>query len=533
MAGEALNEGRKPGPQVEIDRGLVAVNALSSALTHLISIGVLLWVNQYLLKRLSAEEYAPFPIAVAVFLFLQVFTAVLTGGIARYITEAYAKGDLRRVTEIVSSMFPLIAVAVLGFWALGGLVAWNVGQFLKIEPEQIAKARLMLALMVFGHGAVLLAMPFSVGLHVRQKFIWLNLIKLGEQVVRLGLLCFLLFEVSTGVHWVVVSTQTALLAAAAVTFLISRRMIPELRFERGAYRPGIRRELSSFGGWMMLGSLLHRIRTSADVIILNRLGSAVDVTDFHVGRLPDRQLDSFLSVVSVTMQPALIAMHAANRRESLRRAYTRGNRYHLWFVLAIATPLFVFADELVVLYAGETYILAAAVLKFRCASYPVVYANQMLVFICVAMARIRTFFLIVSAGAAVHLAAAVVLAGQFGLGVLGVVYASFAVVLATQLALLWPLALRLLDLRFARHLRETLIPGYLPAAGALACGFAIKTEVVPDSWLSVGTGVAGCLLVYALLTAIFSTAEDRRDVAAVLRRARAKLRPVKAVRSPG
>ena len=530
MTADGRREKGTPATYVEIDRGLVAVNVLSTVCTHLIGIGVLLWVNQYLLKRLSAEEYAIFPIVIALFLFLQVFTSVLTGGISRYVTEAYAKADLRRVTEIVSSMFPLILVSVLGFWTLGGFFALNVGHLLRIEPEQVPYAQQMLGLMVFGHGIVLLAMPFSVGLHVRQKFIWLNLIKLGEQVLRLLLLMFFLFEVSTSVHWVVVSTQIAVLTAMGVTVLVSMRLIPELRFVRSAFRRATMRQLSSFGGWMMLGSLLYRIRNSADVIILNKLSTAVDVNAFHVGRLPDRQMDVLLTLVSINMQPPLIAMHAADREESLRRAYLRGNRYHLWITLAVGVPLFVFAKELVILYAGETYLLAAIVLQLRCASYPFIYANHMLNLVCLAKARVRTFFLIVSAGAVVHLVTAYILAGEYGMGAAGVAFASFSVAVAIQLLFLWPMGLRILSLPFKRFVKETLVPGYVPTAGALAAGYGLRNALVPESFLAVGLSVAGCLVVYVLLMAVFSAPEDRKDVLILFRHIRGRFRPKSAPR---
>lgn len=520
---------------VEINRGLIAVNAFSSVLTRLISIGALLWVNQYLLKRLTPEEYAPFPIVVALFLFLQVFTAFLTGGIARYVTEAYAKGDRQRVTEIVSSMFPLILIAVLTFWTLGGLASWQVGAVLTVEPGMLPSAQLMMALLVFGHGIVLLATPFSVAFQVRQKFVWLNLIKLGEQLLRLVLMVVFLFYVSTSVHWIVVATQIALVAAAVVAFVFSRRMMPELRFERGAFRRPLMKELSSFGSWMMLGNLVVRIRTSADVLILNRLSTAVDVTAFHVGRLPDRQLDAFISVAAITMQPALIAMHAADRQESLRRAYLRGNRYYLWITLAIAVPLFVYARELVLLYAGGTYILAAVVLQFRCATYPITYANEMLYLVCLAKARIQTFFLILVCSTIVHLTGTIILVGYYKMGALGAVYAPFAVAVCTQLCFLWPLAMRLLSLRFGRFVRETLIPGYLPAAGATIFGYALKTVFEFDTWFTVGGAVSGCLVVYAILMAAFSRGEDRHDVLTLIRYIRTKFgwRQGQRVGSPG
>ena len=77
------------------------INALSSVITRALRVGVLLWLHQYLLARLDADAYAPYPVIVSFVLFLQIFISVLTGGIARYVTDAYARNERPKITEII------------------------------------------------------------------------------------------------------------------------------------------------------------------------------------------------------------------------------------------------------------------------------------------------------------------------------------------------------------------------------------------------------------------------------------------------
>jgi O-antigen/teichoic acid export membrane protein len=419
-------------------------------------------------------------------------------------------------------MLPVILVGVVVFFTLGGLVAWNIGNLLEIHPDQLHDARLMLGLLVIGHGMVLFGTPFMVGLHVRQKFVWLNVIRLGEQLLRMSLLFVFLFGVSTSVLWVVVSTVIALLTASSVQLLFSRRMVPELRFERAACRWSLTRELTSFGAWTMLGNLVYRIRTSADVIVLNKLSTPVDVNSFHVGMIPDRQMDGLVSVASITMQPALTAMHATNRDDRLRNAYVRGNRYYLWLALAVAAPLFVFARELAFLYTKGKYLEAAVVLTFISARYPLNYASEMLYQVSMAKARIRGFFTVVSISGLIHIAVTITLVGVYGMGVRGVAYTAFGMAVVVQLGVLWPMGLRLLDLPFRRYLRDTLLPGYLPAAAAVLVGFGAKALLHPHSWLTVGVGVLACGVTHLAMVVLVSRPDDRRDAAQVYAKIRGR-----------
>lgn len=100
--------------KVEISKQLVLVNAASSVVVRVVNISVLVWLQQYLLKRISAEKYALYPVLGAAIVFLPLLMGVLTSGLGRYIVEAYAKGDERGVTQIVSTMFLLTSVGIFG-----------------------------------------------------------------------------------------------------------------------------------------------------------------------------------------------------------------------------------------------------------------------------------------------------------------------------------------------------------------------------------------------------------------------------------
>ncbi|MCG8443744.1 MAG: hypothetical protein MI723_18235, partial [Caulobacterales bacterium] len=106
---------------VVISKRVVAINTASLVASRLIAVALLLWVNHHLLVRLTPEAYAVYPVVTALVMLLQVMTAGLTTGVARYVTEAYAKGDRAGVTEIVSSITPVIGASVLAFLAAGVL----------------------------------------------------------------------------------------------------------------------------------------------------------------------------------------------------------------------------------------------------------------------------------------------------------------------------------------------------------------------------------------------------------------------------
>ncbi len=123
-----------------LGKRLLLVNTASGVLERLVSAFVLVWLYQYLVKRISPEEYSLYPILSALLVFVPPLLSVLTSGLARYIVEAAAQSDDRRVTQICSTMVPLHIAGALALTAIGGLLTAYVGVVLNIVPERISDA---------------------------------------------------------------------------------------------------------------------------------------------------------------------------------------------------------------------------------------------------------------------------------------------------------------------------------------------------------------------------------------------------------
>lgn len=297
-------------PSVPISKKLLLINSASSVVTRLLNVSVLVWMLQYLLKRIDPDEYALLPVIMAVMMFVPLLTTFLKAGLARYVTEAYAKGDEQRVTQITSTMFPLLLAGGLVLAAIGAVLVWQIDRLLTIAPERLADARLMLGLMIGSAVIRLPAAPFGVGLFVCQKFVWRNIIELGSTALRILLLLVLLLGIGPQVKWVVVSQVASGLAAVGVTTILSRRLIPALRFRRHDLARDIAHQIVGFNAWSFLGQLAQTIRQAADPLILNNLATAVDVTSFHIGSIVDTQIRMMTITASMPLQPILTAMHA-------------------------------------------------------------------------------------------------------------------------------------------------------------------------------------------------------------------------------
>lgn len=489
--------------RVQISKRLLLINSASSVLRRILSASVLIWLNQYLLRRIGAAEYSLYPLVVGVVFFIPLLSKFLTAGLGRFVTEAYAMGDDEKVTSIVSTMaVPLVLLGALCL--VGGLCfAWYVGYVLTIPPGRLADARIMLGLLVCCTAVRLPLTPFEFGLYVKQRFVMQNLIGLGVEVVKMALLFALLFGMSTRVLWVVVAEVVGQSLSTVIMVSISRRNVPAIRFSAARIDWGIARQIMGFGGWSLVIEGAASAQRMLDPLFLNKLATLTDVTSYHIATMPVRHIRSYAMVATAPLLPQLIAIHAAGRHEQMQRLYLRGGRYGLWVVLSITLPAIVYCRELITLYLGPQYIETAFVMVLALLSTMWTYSNWMLPKLCQAKDQMRPIALRCALMQLVRIGLILYLVVWQGLGALGLAGAGL-IAAAAHAAVNLPLGWRLAEVSGGQWFREVIVRGSLPGAAAMLVWVGLEIARPPSTWTWLGLYVAAGLVVYLAVLLLYS-----------------------------
>ena len=503
--------------RIEVNKRLLVINSISGIIAHIINVSILVWLQQYLLRRISTSEYSLYPVISSVMIFVFMLRSILAGGIARYVTEAYARGDDTRVTQITSTMFLIQLAGGLIILCFGLLFSWHIDKILTINSHLIWDARIMMGLMIISFAIQLSGAPFAVGLFVKQKFVLLNIIHFCTSLLRILILFILLFGLSTRVLWVVVASESANLCGLIIRILISRRFLPDLRFLPRKVNWEITRELFSFQSWTFISQVAYKIHTSVDPIILNKLATNFDVTCFYLGSLFKRQIDNTLLISTQPILPGLTAMYAKNEKSRLENAYLRYGRYYLWIFMIIALPLIIYRKELIGLYVGYQYMIAAKVLALLLAENIIVLGNAMLYNLAVATGQMKELSIRIIIMQLINISLTLYLVGILKLGAIGSAIATFSVHIIGAPLFEIPLGLRLANVNFKKWLKTTVLPGYLPGMGASVIWIVLWLINRPDSWfMLIFNSVLGCVCYLIILFTICLQENDRKDLKKLL-----------------
>jgi O-antigen/teichoic acid export membrane protein len=453
---------------------------------------------------------------------------VFLQGLSRFMVAADARDDGKGLSEIVSSMAPVL-LTVASIIILGGLVGTaHIDALIKVDPAFRSDAQIMLVLLTGMLALTVATTPFRVGLVVRMRFVEQNLIVLATECLRIGILLSLLFGVSTRALWVVVASTAGGLANVLILVILTFKILPEARFQLSLVSPATIRRLLGFSFWTLAQGFNGMVLRALPALLLNRYATAIDVTAFYVGNVADVQIRKLVAAATSPAMPALTTIYAKEGEQALQNFYYMGGRYFLWATLFLTPPLLIFSVPLMDLYVGAKYQLAATVMVLILGAYPFTWASAMFYQISYAVGRIRIFNLSMLFLGVVAMIAMWYLVGVRDLGAVGAAVGLGGTYALVHLLVIWPLGLGLVKGNWGVFARQTLLLGLAPFATALIGCLLYGRFVTIDSWLSFFGGCAVSAIVYT--TVLFGAClspGDRKLLAGAVKKISSKLMPGK------
>ena len=491
----------------------VLINSASGAITLLINVFFVFWLYQYLLARIPADEFAIYPVLMVIMMLGPVIISFFASAISREIIVAYSDGRHDDVTVFHTSIVLALAGFLSLFALVGFVVATQIDHLLTVPDTMLVEARLMTMMIVLELCVGLFASPFSTAFEVRQRFMQRDVVTLSVNIGKIILTGALLFGLGPNVVWVSVASLTASVVNATVIIIMARRMLPEFRIHPARFSLNKVRSVLSFGAWTSLGTVTMLIYQSAGPVLLNIYSTPVQVTSFFIGSVFDRRISSLMTVALAPIQPVMVAMNASGDWTRLGNTYLRGGRYALWVAMAVATPIFIYADDFITLYIGDEYQDASTVTRLFLAGFPVGYADVLLSRMAVATGRIKGFFLGTFVAGALALITSILVLTYTDLGAVGVAGSILVTAMIVHLGYFWPLGLSMANTTFSEFLRKVILRGCAPAVAGSVVWLPTQLMGLSETWLGLFLwGFIGGFVYVGVLLGFCLSPDERRSM---------------------
>ena len=336
-------------------RRSVLVGVTSNYACKLINLGVWFFLTPFLLRHLGASAYGLWVLVTSVAAYGGLLEFGIGAGVAKYVAELRARGELDRARQLVATALWLYTASGLLVLALSVALAPAFPPLFNIPPDQQSVASWLVVL----SGSVLaVSFPCYASIAVLrglQRFELTNLIgTLGMVLMASGTVAAL--YLGWGLVGVVAVNIPVTLVVQIPAIWMVHRIAPELGFGwRGASRDLVR-TVAAFSSSLFVINIANQVQLKTDEIVIGLFLPLLSrLTPYALSRrlseIPQALSEQFV----IVLLPLSSQLDAERDRARLRSIYLAGTRMALASSVALGCGIAVLAGAFMALWVGAEY----------------------------------------------------------------------------------------------------------------------------------------------------------------------------------
>lgn len=301
-------------------------------------------------KGLGDMDYGIFNTIAGVVTISACISSTLSVALQRFYSIALGHHDSVEFQKIFStSVDVVVGVSILVALLFETVGLWFANTQLVIPAERLVAAnwiyQFALVMLLFSF----LQIPFTAAIFAHEAMGVYALISTVDCLLRIGV-AYLMSKTSAD-HLVFYSA--GLLMVGLLVFLsyvcIARRRYRECRYRRAGDR-NMYRQLLSFSGWTLFGSVSNIGLIQGSIILLNIFFGPLIVASFAIAQQINAAFTALSGSMVLSFRPAMIKAYSEGDEAFLSNLFTACNKFVVYVLAAVAIPIFSEMDTILSLW---------------------------------------------------------------------------------------------------------------------------------------------------------------------------------------
>lgn len=334
----------------------IAKNTLMLYIRMVLIMGVTLFTSRIVLEQLGVENYGVYVVIGGAVAMLSFINSSMTTSTQRYLNFELGKltsteESLRLVFSTSLRIHLIIALIVLALGETIGL--WFVNDKLVIPSDSIMGANVVYqtALVIFCISII--QVPFNASIIAHEKMQIYALISIVEALLKLGVAYGLILISANKLAFYGIYLLCVQIVVASLYVFVSRAQFSECVFSIQSEKQ-ILKEMSSFAGWNIFGSIAWLIRGQGLGIILNIfLGPLLNAAKGIADQV-STAVSSLNSNFQVALNPQITKNYASEHLKEMELLAYRGVKYATLLQWIISLPIMICTVPILMVWLGKS-----------------------------------------------------------------------------------------------------------------------------------------------------------------------------------
>ena len=307
------------------------------------------------LRALGAEDYGLYALVAGVVAMLAFLNSSMTVSTQRYLSVTMGTGDVNKVTGVFSCSLYLHLLIGLTVCVLFEVVAlFDFDGVLNIPQGRAGAAKIIYQFLVLSTFFTIISVPYDAVLNAHENMLVFSLVTIIGALLRLVLAISLLY-----IHVDKLIVYGAGLACVSFIEVLLKRIYVSRSYkemERIPYKQldkFLFKEMFSFAGWNIIGSMATVLRNQGIAVIFNLFFGTIVNAAYGIANQVNGVLMNFSNSIQKAINPQLMKSEGANQHDSMMRL-TYGSIKISEFIFGLmAVPLIIEMDTILKWWLGS------------------------------------------------------------------------------------------------------------------------------------------------------------------------------------
>jgi O-antigen/teichoic acid export membrane protein len=309
----------------------------------LITMIISLYSTRLILNALGVEDFGIFNLIGGVIALLSFINAAMSVATQRYLSFYLGAGEVEKLKSVFSSSVILhlvIAFIILLLLELSGILLFKGG--LNIPAERIGTAKIVFHFMVVSTFFTINAVPFDASINAHEHFLFDALTGIFESIAKLGIAFILIY---TRVDKLIL--YGLLIAGLTIIIRIIKSIYCFHKFNECRIRIksfinyDLFKEMLSFAGWNLFGSLCVVLRNQGLAIVLNIFFGVIVNAAYGIANQVNGQLSAFSQNMLKALNPQIVKSEGGGDRNRMLRLSMLACKLSFFLLAVFAVPLII------------------------------------------------------------------------------------------------------------------------------------------------------------------------------------------------
>ena len=366
--------------------------ALLSYATIILTNGIGLLLTPFMIRMLGDAEYGLYMLIGALIGYISVLDLGLSNTIVRFVAQYKALDDRKGEENFLATTMLIYAAISIIIIVCGLVMYFNLESiFSKLNADQMGKAKLMFAILIFNLSITLPGGAFTAICSAYEIFVFPRMLNIVKYVLRSVMVVALLFFGGNSVSIVMIDTVLNIVAIALGAIYVFKNL--KVTFKLHRFESPLIKEIFSYSIWIFIFAMVGQFQWRGGQVILGMIpipemrnlpdGITTAVAIYGVAITLGTYYGAFSTAISGVFLPRATQMTVLEASgEELTSMMVKIGRFSLISLLMILGGFLLYGKQFVRLWVGETYAPSWSVALIIMFSYtlPLVqsFANSML-----------------------------------------------------------------------------------------------------------------------------------------------------------